>query len=310
MQISRYGLDTRLLEGFERAAKYDVMLFGDSIFMCWSEADDDVVGARDALLQLGHVLGMTGRRRSTVRCLVAAALRCLGGWDVTSGQPYYQFVKGKMTHEGGDGVLRTHPSKRMQEWLTRTRRHRNRDVLHDLFPDKRLYNFAVGGDNVSDMRKRIQWLREHVYDNQRQAPAHLQPSCILVCIGANDFLTRGSEAKNLAELASLIARALHELHELYPKAALFLLSQTPFAGDGERVDHGNTRDGLNPLLVEAFRDGRFPSCAHYVDVYDIFLHDADYVPRHIKPDGLHFSHEGYCLLARALRRALHSAGFA
>ncbi|EGF91387.1 GDSL-like Lipase/Acylhydrolase family protein [Asticcacaulis biprosthecium C19] len=135
-------------------------------------------------------------------------------------------------------------------------------------------NLGVAGDRTEDVLWR---LRTQLNDPD------IQPAVITVMIGTNHLWDESGDI--VAGQMAVIAR----LRELRPEAEILVFSVLP-TGDA----------ALNQAMVEPINQRLAAAVegilnTQFVDLYTHFVDSGGRGPRHLFPDGVHLSHDGYRL---------------
>ncbi len=143
-------------------------------------------------------------------------------------------------------------------------------------------NFGIGGDHTGNVLWRL----------QHPSIAALKPKLVVLMIGVNNINLCNEGAE---EVFSGIQAVLGQLRKQYPQARILLNAVLP-----ESAPESDERLRINTLnrKVRALDDGK---TIFFHDYGEKFLGAGGVLSRELQPDLLHFSEEGYQVLAAAMR---------
>lgn len=150
------------------------------------------------------------------------------------------------------------------------------------FPDyKELVNRGVNSDTVNGVAERL-----------NESAVCLNPSKLILLIGINDLLL----GRTAEEIFSDYVLLLDDVTSALPNAALYVQSVYPVAGRYEPYNEGVR--ALNRALSEYCAQNGIA----YLDVHSVLVDEKGTLNRAYTCDGLHYTPEGYRVIARFLQQ--------
>ncbi len=157
--------------------------------------------------------------------------------------------------------------------------------VRDLLGEYSILNKGVGGDNTDHVLARL----------EDDVIAH-RPDAVFILIGTNDMASGFSNAKTLANYASILSR----LRAALPSAAVFVQSILPTRGlENRPLERIRTLNALIRLC--AAEHG-----AQYLDLTPLFEGDNGALAKELSDDGLHLTAPAYGIWSEYLRPFIFS----
>jgi len=152
------------------------------------------------------------------------------------------------------------------------------------FPDDQVHNFGSAGETAEGLLSRLPGII-------RRVPA---PDLVMIMTGTNNI------AMEDYGFLSTYEKIISLLQENYEQTTIVMTSLLPI----ELFFLGDAVPRINRKLKEIARNSHIG----YLDLYPLFLgKDSRAITAYYEADGVHLSHEGYKVWARALEDTVFSA---
>src|SRR5690606_3127385 len=149
-----------------------------------------------------------------------------------------------------------------------------------LFPDHKIINLGLSGDNIIGMKRRVPMLKA------------VNPKKIFIMAGTNDLVH-----VNLDEYESRYISLITTIKDSIPEAKIYIQSVLPSNNKlGKYASNAKVQEAnkIAENIASKF------NCV-YINLYDLYADENNELPKEFTHDGVHLVPEKYDIWANAIR---------